>query len=181
MNSTVTQIMIDIETLGRKNDAAIREVGLIAFWEDGSIIDTLQLSVSPEVWNTCNRTFSGETILWLNTADSIASEFNCNSYKELVERINKFFHVHKESETRVWAKGHMDLEVLKDLYETLEEQVPWEFWQPRDLRTIQDLPVPRLNCTNKNHRAFEDALSQVKELCVALHALKTAFSSSTKP
>ena len=33
----MAQIMIDIETVGRRNDAAIREVGLVAFEYDGRI------------------------------------------------------------------------------------------------------------------------------------------------
>ena len=113
-----THIMVDIETLGRRNDAAIREVGLVAFLESGEIIGTLQISVFPEAWNCNNRTFSGETIQWIVSTGAIDPEPNCHSYEMLIEEMDRFFKDYNGANTRVWAKGNMDFEVLKDLYET---------------------------------------------------------------
>lgn len=45
----MSNIMIDIETIGRRNDAAIREVGLVAFNVDGTIVSKGQLSVAPQL------------------------------------------------------------------------------------------------------------------------------------
>lgn len=169
----MNHIMIDIETLGRRNDAAIREVGLVAFKEDGTIIDSVQLTVSHEAWNAHYRTFSGETIQWLLSQHTINIEANCQSYEVLTESIDKFFIEYNGKETRVWSKGHMDLEVIKDLYEELGKPLPWEYWQPRDLRTILDLvplikkPVPNA----QPHRAVGDAIYQVNQLCIALPLL----------
>lgn len=114
MNSQMTHIMVDIETLGRRNDAAIREVGLVAFLYDGTILDTLQITIAPEVWNRHNRTFTGETIQWIIETCSINPNYNCLSYETLIEKIDWFFSINNGDNTRVWTKGHMDLEVLKD-------------------------------------------------------------------
>lgn len=166
------QIMIDIETLGRKNDASIREVGLVAFTQDGDIKETLQLSVSPEVWNTHSRTFSGETVLWLLSKGSVDSNFNCENYEVLTDRIDGFFKKHNGSDTRVWSKGHMDLEVLKDLYEELGKPLPWSFWQPRDMRTLMDFcTVSSETPIEPTHKAVDDAIVQTNVLCKMMQKL----------
>ncbi len=162
--------MIDIETLGRKNDAAIREVGLVAFNPDGEIISKRQFSVDPEVWNTCGRTFSGETILWLLAHPDIDTDYNCHSYNELISNVSEFVTAHLTVDGHIWSKGHMDLEVLKDLYEAINIPLPWLFWQPRDLRTILDLTGD--NRIPQTHRAVEDALFQTKELLNAISSIK---------
>ena len=162
----MAQIMIDIETVGRRNDAAIREVGLVAFEYDGRILASLQLSVIPSAWNTCNRTFSGETVLWLRSSGQIDMNYNCKSYEQLLNSIDSFFNKYRDENTRVWSKGHMDIQVLKDLYEEFYRPEPWIFGQPRDMNTIFDffdarVPQKRLPA----HKAVEDALLQVGELC----------------
>ncbi len=166
--------MIDIETLGRKNDAAIREVGLVAFNADGTIVSKRQLSVAPDVWNTCGRTFSGETVMWLLAHTNIDTDFNCHSYSELISHVSEFVSSHLTIDDHIWSKGHMDLEVLKDLYETIDIPIPWLFWQPRDLRTILDLTGD--NGTIQTHRAIEDAESQTALLIKTLTSIKTKLN-----
>lgn len=61
---TAKHIIIDIETLGRRNDAAITQVGIVIAEEYFNILDSYLIQVTPDVWNTCNRTFTGETLLW---------------------------------------------------------------------------------------------------------------------
>lgn len=167
----MSNIMIDIETLGRRNDAAIREVGLVAFNSTGVIEEMKQLSVDPEVWNTCGRTFSGETILWLLAHPHIDTNYNCHSYEELVTEVNNFILSHLTTDGYIWSKGHMDMEVLKDLYETVGKPLPWLYWQPRDLRTVLDLTgdcrVPTTYC------AVEDAHFQTILLKETLDILKS--------
>lgn len=166
----MSSIMIDIETLGRKNDAAIREVGLVAFNTDGTIVSKRQLSVAPEVWNTCGRSFSGETVLWLLDHPNVDTDYNCHSYNELISHISEFVSSHLTVDGHIWSKGHMDLEVLKDLYETVNTPLPWLFWQPRDLRTILDLIVN--NKAPQTHRALEDAEFQTDLLIKTLVSIR---------
>lgn len=166
----MSNIMIDIETLGRRNDAAIREVGLVAFNADGTIVSRKQLSVEPGVWNTCGRTFSGETILWLLAHPDIDTGYNCYSYNELISEVSEFIGCHLTLDGYIWSKGHMDLEVIKDLYETAGSPLPWLFWQPRDLRTILDLTGE--NRVLQSHRAIEDAEFQTDVLIKTLASIK---------
>ena len=68
----------------------------------------------------------------------------------------------------------MDIEVLKDLYETINIPLPWEFWQPRDLRTILDLAGD--NVAPQTHRAIEDAEFQTDQLIRILASIKTTLN-----
>lgn len=61
---TARHIVIDIETLGRRNDAAVTQVGIVIADETFSVLDKYLIQIFPEAWNTCNRTFTGETLLW---------------------------------------------------------------------------------------------------------------------
>lgn len=167
----MSNIMIDIETLGRRNDAAIREVGMVVFNSAGVIEEQIQLSVDPAVWNTCGRTFSGETILWLLAHPHIDTNYNCHSYEELVTKVSNFILSHLSADGYVWSKGHMDLEVLKDLFEEVGQQLPWLYWQPRDLRTILDLTGDSRVSTT--HCAVDDAHFQTILLKDTLESLKS--------
>lgn len=162
----MAHIMIDIETVGRRNDAAIREVGLVAFNYDGVILASCQLTVSPSCWNSAKRTFTGETILWMNEHSRINIDANCPNYPTLISSVDKFFSENLTEDSRVWSKGHMDLEVLKDLYEYFERPLPYAFWQPRDLRTLLDF-FDSFNDSHPqhSHRAMDDAMHQVHILC----------------
>lgn len=68
-------IIIDIETLGRRNDAAITQVGIAIADKNFNIIEVCLIQIDPQAWNTCNRTFTGETLLWwINQKNTPISE-----------------------------------------------------------------------------------------------------------
>lgn len=86
-------------------------------------------------------------------------------YEESLDKITSFIKEYISPESKVWAKGPMDLSVLKSLYEEFDKPTPWEFWQPRDMRTLTDLPGWEKTSTQVNtHNALTDARIQTKEL-----------------
>lgn len=69
----------------------------------------------------------------------------------------------------MWTKGSMDLFCLKDLYEYFNMDIPWKFWQPRDIRTAKEIIKDWKICKNTNlHNALEDAFIESKELQINL-------------
>lgn len=165
---TARHIVIDIETLGRRNDAAITQVGIVIAEEDFNILDSYLIQVTPDVWNTCNRTFTGETLLWWmqqkNTPVSNTPTHSVRSYKDLVDKLYKIFRRYNTEETAVWTKGAMDLFCIKDICEYLNMGTPWMFWQPRDIRTAKEFIKEWKTFENNNHNALDDALNQLREL-----------------
>lgn len=167
-------IIIDIETLGRRNDAAITQVGIIPTDENFNALDQYLVQVDPNAWPTCDRTFTGETLLWwIQQKNTPVSKFPtqiANSYKDLVEKLNYVFRKYNTKDSIVWTKGSMDLFCIKDLYEYFDMDIPWKFWQPRDIRTTKEIIKDWKVCDNNNtHNALGDALEEVEELKLNLN------------
>ena len=171
---TAKYIIIDIETLGRRNDAAITQVGIVIADETFSVLDKYLIQVSPEAWNTCNRTFTGETLLWWmeqknSPISNIGTSSAYNSYYAAMSVLNGIFRRYNTDDTIVWTKGTMDLFCIKDLYECLYMSTPWKFWQPRDIRTAKEIIKDWKVCENNNaHNALNDALTELEELKINL-------------
>lgn len=51
-------IVIDIETLGRRNDAAITQIGIAAADFKFELLSKALIQIDPRVWNSSERTFS---------------------------------------------------------------------------------------------------------------------------
>lgn len=165
---TARHIVIDIETLGRRNDATITQIGIVLADENFDVLDQYLIQVAPDVWNTCNRTFTGETLLWWmqqkNTPVSNTPTHSVCSYKDLVDKLYKIFRRYNTEETIVWTKGSMDLFCIKDICEYLNMETPWKFWQPRDIRTAKEIIKEWKTFENNNHNSLDDALNQLREL-----------------
>lgn len=171
---TAKHIIIDIETLGRRNDAAITQVGIVIADENFDVLDSYLIQVKPDVWNTCERTFTGETLLWwMQQKNTPVSKFPtqiANSYKDLIEKLNYIFRRYNTEGTIVWTKGSRALFCIKGLYEYLNMETPWKFWQPRDIRTAKEIIKDWKVCENNNaHNALGDALTELEELKLNLN------------
>ena len=165
---TAKYIIIDIETLGRRNDAAVTQVGIVIADENFDVLDSYLIQVTPDAWNTCDRTFTGETLLWWmeqkNTPISKKPTHIVHSYKYLVDKLYQIFDRYNTEDTTIWTKGSMDLFCIKDLCEYFDMNTPWEFWQPRDIRTAKEFIKEWKTFENNNHNALDDALNQLREL-----------------
>lgn len=166
---TAKHIVIDIETLGRRNDAAITQVGLAIADENFNILDKYLIQVDPKAWHTCNRTFTGETLLWWmqqkNTPVSKPCDYFIYKYRELIKVLNPIFWEYSSEDTIVWTKGTMDLFCIKDLFEYFDMETPWKFWQPRDIRTAKEFVKEWKTIENENaHNALDDAITELNEL-----------------
>lgn len=176
----IINIMLDIETLGRRSDAAIMQIGVVVFEVfSGRAIKCIELKIKESEWAANNRTFTGETIQWWMFQDEHAKLNLCGgrlSQKEALDSLSDIISQYQSENFRIWTKGAMDLNCLKSLYDDLGLGTPWEFWQPRDMRTLSDVvPMIKANPTHP-HSALEDAKSQVKQLCSAIRWLNEKIS-----
>ena len=165
---TAKYIIIDIETLGRRNDTAVTQVGIVIADENFDVLDSYLIQVTPDAWNTCDRTFTGETLLWWmeqkNTPISKKPTHTVQSYKYLVDKLYQIFDRYNTEDTTIWTKGAMDLFSIKDICEYLNMETPWKFWQPRDIRTAKEFIKEWKTFEKNNHNALDDALNQLREL-----------------
>lgn len=160
--------MIDIETLGRRADAAILQIGVVAFnILSGEIIESQLIKIRESEWASNNRTFTGETFVWWMNQSKEAQQNLLGgelSQREALKWLSYFIDKHQHENCRIWTKGTMDLDVLKSLYDDLGIERPWKYWQPRDMLTLYDV-VPVLKVTpDLPHSALDDAIAQAKQL-----------------
>lgn len=167
-----TNIVIDIETLGRRNDAAITQIGIVIADEKFKALKSHLIQVAPESWNTCNRTFTGETLLWWSTQinSPLSNKYTAyvNGYSMLLPLLDDIIKEYNTDDSLIWTKGTMDLFCLKDLYEYFDKELPWQFWQPRDIRTIKEAVKEWESTKFNSHNALADALNELHELKINL-------------
>lgn len=163
------KIVIDIETLGRRNDAAITQIGVVVADDNYDIRYEQLFCINAYEWNTCNRTFTGESLLKLmQQKNTIPTEDQTYLYPCALDELKSLIHNCRSTSTFIYAKDIMDLASLKDLYEFFEKDVPWEPWQLKDIKTIKDY-VPNWKTTKNNtNNALTNALNQLEEMKINL-------------
>jgi hypothetical protein len=166
------QLMVDLETLSTKHNAAILSIGACIFdprAEIGETIDEFYLVISAESNEQAGRHFSAGTLMWWLQQSQAARDALSVDPHNLTDALTKFrLFVNKGKVNRVWANSpSFDCVILEDAMASLGMMCPWQFWDTRDVRTIKDLAVsddgsfPNMP-TGKNvaHNALDDALKQ---------------------
>lgn len=160
--------MIDKETLDTAPSTVILTIGVVLFDPKGmGIIDKLELR--PEIdeqTDVYGRTISDATMEWWakQSPDAIEEAMGDRdriSYRECMEKLYKFCW----NRDKVWSNGAgFDVVVAESAFRELGMEIPWQFWNIRDCRTIYDLAGVSLKDskygTRTTHKAVEDAEHQ---------------------
>lgn len=188
-------IMVDLETLGTRQDAIVLEISAVEFnchtGEIGEVFDA-KLDIDEQV--QYRRSLSRETLQWWFKQDEEARKnifdedvdiirFNIPwvlaEFSNFVERCNN--KCNSDSDRRVvklWGNGSLfDLGILQNMYETClpNMKLPWKFWAVNDVRTIVDLnPDVKRNCKfdGTPHCAVDDCKHEIKYLVETLKTIK---------
>ena len=192
-------VMIDIETLATRNDAAIIQIGAVAFNpETGELGKTLLVSVDEDFYDgtntfhVCERTQKW----WASQSPNARKSLQINKVGTVylaLDRMREFFedlgddftiNVKKRSKaSRVWANPpQFDLSILRYAASKAygnDNDVPWKYWQETDMRTLVHLVGPisveELGDAAAGlitHRADHDAIKQALIVRAALRRLK---------
>lgn len=185
------RVMIDIETLATRSDAAIVQIGAVAF-ENGAILgEPLLVSIAPEFYEQ-NREFhvSDQTKAWWAKQSKAARDsLNINKVATVyiaLDRMREWFEEigFNPKKDEVWANGpQFDLSILRYAASKAygdDNQVPWHYRQERDCRTLtalagwvdaEELGDAGLGLVG--HRADHDAIKQALRVSVQLDRIKT--------
>lgn len=188
-------IMVDLETLGTRQDTIVLEISAVEFnrytGEIGEVFDA-KLDIDEQV--QYRRSLNCETLQWWFKQDEEARKnifdkdvdiirFNIpwalSEFSNFVERCNN--KCNSDSDRRVvklWGNGSLfDLGILQNMYETClpNMKLPWKFWAVNDVRTIVDLnPDVKKNCEfdGTPHCAVDDCKHEIKYLVETLKTIK---------
>jgi exodeoxyribonuclease VIII len=170
-------LMIDLETMGLRPDAAIVSIGAVQFDED-TIYRQFHTAVSLASCTTFGLTTDRSTIdWWMKQSAEARSSWQRDDAPTLEDALAKFSHwiqdLIPEREVRPWGNGaDFDLVILKSAYGAIGADPPWRYYNHRCFRTLKSLaPSIDVHRQGTHHNALDDALHQVAVLqAICKHA-----------
>ena len=169
MTDSNLHIMVDLETMGVSNDAAILSIGAVLF-DPHHIVDQFHLRVDLEGQASCGRTMDASTIMWWLTPDKADARANLLALRpvSLDSALSSFSVWFGETSLPLWGNGAtFDNVILRSAFKGVGLKCPWGFWHDRCYRTVKalapDVPLVR---EGVHHDALADALSQTRHLQV---------------
>lgn len=178
----MSEIMVDLETLSTRSHAVILVIGAIKFnrgekWnKDFTYNDLSKKNIFYKRINISSCIDIGlhtdpETEKWWNKQDKdvkYEALYNKNriDIKQALEEFTKWF----SDSTYIWGNGSsFDISILGEAYERCNLDIPWKFYNVRDLRTLYDLGNvdSRSLPSNDKHHAIYDCFRQIVGLYMA--------------
>ena len=181
--NNMTNIMLDLETLGKDSNAVILSIGAVFF-------DPLTGETGAEFYQTVDLNDSlkygkvdASTITWWMKQGYDAKDIFEDELASLLSEtlldfytfVNLDLPAEKEGSAVVWGNGpSFDNVILRNAYEACYEktglEAPWEYFNEGCVRTVVRLGKLLLNIDPKNtmtfsgttHNALDDAKHQVK-------------------
>lgn len=171
----MNNIMIDIETLGRKNTSVIVQIAAVAFDPfTGETGAEFCVNISPEDCQTHGLTIDATTVVfWLEQSREAHQRVFYNSKSLLHQAITGFdIFCGEIAETKdliVWDNSpSFDVEILKNAFKVIGIEFPFLFRNERDFRTISKL-FPDIAASHVRVGVAHDALDDCRNQIAILH------------
>lgn len=178
-------LMIDLETLGKDHDAPVLSIGAVFFNPNTGEMGH-EFHVKIEFESAClNRRIDPSTVKWWlqqsKEAQSKLFEGNAAPVRTaLVHFVEWVKSVTNTNNVKPWGNGAtFDITMLESCLKTHCVEIPWKFWNIRDVRTIVDCAEPfvkrnSIKFDGVQHDALDDAKHQAKYISIMWQKLTTA-------
>ena len=179
-------VMIDLETLGTRPDAAIIQIGAVLFdpRSGGRILNDKGFNQHVRYQDGIGSVDHDTLAFWLEEASAAKmgheldtrARFLMDVLDDLREWPMEVLEVGWDTVGRVWAMpSDFDLSVLKSAHIKVGREVPWGRRVTRDARTLFDLVggKPEIDWTGMTaHDALDDAVGQAMQVQKAMALLE---------
>lgn len=170
MNCLQNNVMVDIETLGTDIGSVIVTIGACGIGTDGNYHDFYaRLSMSESIGLGFKT--NGSTIKWwLEQEDAARQELINGDTKDVVSALKGFatwLGRNFDADFRIWCNGaSFDFPMLKAYFLKFDMNVPWKYWNERDLRTMKGIcpAIKNFKFDGTKHSALDDAKNQFEQL-----------------
>lgn len=161
------QIMLDLETLGKRPGSVIRAIGAVKFG-GGAIGDSFYRRIDIRSAEKLGLKLDGETVLWWLQQDDAARAEMALPGEPILDVLREFsVWIGDTENSDVWGNStSFDNALLAEAYALAELPLPWRIANERCYRTIRALnPKIAKPAAEGRHHAGLDARRQ------ALHAM----------
>lgn len=171
-------VMVDLETMGKKNNAPIVAIGAVVFDPStGSIGESFYKVVCLESSVNWGAVIDPSTVIWwLKQSSEARSAIVNDDAIPLQDALLQFREFVSDNvaggskKAQVWGNGaSFDNSILRSSYDCIAEDYPWEYWNDRDVRTMVELgqaisfdPKKTIPFEGSRHNALADAIHQAR-------------------
>jgi len=168
----MTDIMLDLETMGSGPMAAIVAIGAVEFDISGkNLVDCeFYRAVDLESSTAAGMVMDASTVTWWLQQNGNAREYITGEGMPLASVLLQFSGwlgmLGEKDELRIWGNGAaFDNVILASAYRLLRQNRPWHYRNDRCYRTVAALhPEIATNRIGTHHNALDDAKSQAEHL-----------------
>ena len=164
-------IMCDIESLGTLPNSAIISIGAVAFDYNSGINSKFYKVVKPDL---TKYSVTYDTIKWWmkqsEEAKTVFSDSTLSTFDALY-----IFRSWLSSLTiqHIWAHpSSFDLVILENAFRKENIEVPWNYKQLRDSRTLLDIAGVKITKIGVQHNALDDAIAQAEAVINARNLIE---------
>lgn len=162
-------LMIDLEGLGTGPDTTILTIAAQAFDPLGQGYYDQYYYCRVDLESQDTRSIQQSTIDWWATQPEAAREeaFGESNRIPLDQALSELGKLAWHAK-RIWANGPTyDMNILEHAYKSYNMNIPWQFYNVRDARTVYSL-YPDLPKPPTSHHALEDCKRQIDLLQLTL-------------
>lgn len=170
VRGTDMHIMLDLETMGTKSNAAIVSIGAVSFDKD-RVFDEFYIPICLQDSVSCGLSMDAGTVLWwLDQPKEAIRAFHNSEVKGLDEALYSFADwtaLQGDPQTIfMWGNGpDFDNAILWNAYRIRGITAPWEWNKNRCFRTVKALvPSAKMERSGVVHNALDDARNQAHHL-----------------
>ena len=173
-------IMLDLETFGKSNTAAIVSIGAVKFVpEHRLVVDKFYVVVDPRSSSRFGDIGADTVLWWMHKDRTVTREQMINApMVDLPSALEGFAMWYGNDKfVPVWGNGStFDNAILQNAFEKCNMEVPWSYKSDRCYRTLFNIghavPFERVG---EHHNAVDDALAQAKHLMKIGNKLNIKF------
>lgn len=176
----MTDLMIDLETLGTSSKAVVISLGAVFFDPAKGVLGpSFYQALTVQDQMKAGREVSPDTLKWWFSQSGAAQKVfheKATPTHEVLNVFGQWFKANGKSAS-VWGNGSsFDISILEDLYRQYEFAVPWNFTKVMDLRTFKRFvggnePIKK---SGTAHNALQDAINQANYVLIHAPAAKRA-------
>lgn len=162
----MSEVMLDLETMGTGGNSAIVSIGA-CFFDNDEIRGNWYRNVDLQSCIDAGMKVTGDTVMWWLKQSLEARDALQDSpipLKGALGELKGAFENH--GVVYVWGNGaSFDNILLADAYRAVGMEPPWEFWNDRCYRTLKnEYPNIPLVREGVHHNALADAITQTNHL-----------------